>query len=51
MGELGLFDGSVEGLLFMALGKLEIAVGLDDAKRKWKLFHSRKWYEQMNAED
>ncbi len=51
MGEFGLFDGSVEGLLFMALGRLEIAVGLDDDKRKWKLFHSRKWYEQMNAED
>jgi hypothetical protein len=44
-GRLRMADGSRRGILYAALGRLDVGVELAEGKRDWKILRPRRWYE------
>lgn len=50
-GRFRVADGRPQGILYAALGRLDVGVELADGKRDWKILRPRKWFENYPAFD
>jgi hypothetical protein len=48
-GRFQVADGQQRGILYAALGRLDVGLELADGKRDWKILHPRKWFANYPA--
>lgn len=48
-GRFRVAEGHPQGILYAALGRLDVGVELADGKRDWKVLRPRKWFESYPA--